>query len=256
MIGQCCENYDSQCRLTFDKVDGVLQVFGNIAEILAFEEVCVILKNDTEGELETQVMKEYPYEKFCYYTIATKMSSKIAHKYRDPIHLNYREAIVNLLYWLYGEPHKKDNKLRLMLLEKDDTESLINSFNKENNSKVTQKKILANRRIGQEVFKKRLSKIYHKCLLCDMSDVRYLVASHIKPWSKSDDVEKLDFYNGFLLCPSHDAAFDEIGNILVSNFIDEKTINSLNLKEDMKIDLFEENKKYLEFHRSYIFTNI
>ena len=34
------------------------------------------------------------------------------------------------------------------------------------------------------------------------------MASHIKPWAVSDDVERLDPHNGVAACPTHDAAFD------------------------------------------------
>lgn len=35
-----------------------------------------------------------------------------------------------------------------------------------------------------------------------------LIASHIKPWSKSDGGERVDFRNGLAACPTHDAAFE------------------------------------------------
>jgi putative restriction endonuclease len=35
-----------------------------------------------------------------------------------------------------------------------------------------------------------------------------LIASHIKPWSKSDNSERVDYRNGLTACPTHDAAFE------------------------------------------------
>ena len=35
-----------------------------------------------------------------------------------------------------------------------------------------------------------------------------LIASHVKPWAKSDDRERADVANGICACPTHDSAFD------------------------------------------------
>ena len=53
-----------------------------------------------------------------------------------------------------------------------------------------------------------LKKYHSKCCLCGVDDDALLVASHIKPWAKSDEHEKLDLDNGLLLCPNHDKLFD------------------------------------------------
>lgn len=42
-----------------------------------------------------------------------------------------------------------------------------------------------------------------------LEDERFLVASHIKTWSHSNNIDRLDIQNGLLLCPNHDALFDK-----------------------------------------------
>lgn len=79
------------------------------------------------------------------------------------------------------------------------------------------------------------------------------MASHIKPWRDSSSKERLDVYNGLLLTPSLDKAFDKglitfdvKGNILISkNF---KDYNLFGINENMKIKIEEKHKKYLEYH--------
>ncbi|WP_423738856.1 HNH endonuclease [Clostridium cochlearium] len=42
-----------------------------------------------------------------------------------------------------------------------------------------------------------------------MNDERFLIASYIKPWSISNDNEKLNDNNGILLCSNNDILFDK-----------------------------------------------
>lgn len=51
------------------------------------------------------------------------------------------------------------------------------------------------------------------CVFCGMTSpqgapVSLLIASHIKPWSQSNNRERLDYQNGLAACPTHDKAFD------------------------------------------------
>ena len=62
-------------------------------------------------------------------------------------------------------------------------------------------------RVNQGVFKDRLLSRYKRCCLCNISNKDFLIASHIKPWSKSEYDERLDDDNGFLFCPNHDKLY-------------------------------------------------
>ena len=75
-----------------------------------------------------------------------------------------------------------------------------------------------------------------------------LVASHIKPWSISDANEKLDIHNGLLMCPNHDKLFDR-GYIS----FDDNNRMYMNITPTMKIDITEENIKYIKYHRKNVF---
>lgn len=87
-----------------------------------------------------------------------------------------------------------------------------------------------------------------------------LIASHIKPWAKSDKFEKLDSNNGFLLCPNHDKLFDEgyisfsdTGELLISEELTEKNRIFMNVSDKMKIEVNDENAAYLKYHREHVF---
>ncbi|MGX5641834.1 hypothetical protein ACWKUB_21460 [Bacillus toyonensis] len=51
-------------------------------------------------------------------------------------------------------------------------------------------------RIGQSAYKKELVAIDKKYRLCGVSDELFLVASHIKLWSQSNNKERLRVNNG------------------------------------------------------------
>ncbi|MFB6589678.1 HNH endonuclease [Bacillus thuringiensis] len=124
----------------------------------------------------------------------------------------------------------------------------------------TEKESVVKARIGQSIFKKELLAVEKKCKLCGVSDERFLVASHIKPWSQSNHQERLDSNNGLLICPNHDAlfdkgyiSFDREGVILISDGLDGATKLFLNINENMKINMSEKQRIYMEWHRGYMF---
>lgn len=119
----------------------------------------------------------------------------------------------------------------------------------------TEKEQVIKSRIGQSAFKKALLAIEKKCRLCGVTDERFLVASHIKPWSQSSNQERLEVNNGLLLCPNHDALFDkgyisfDDGMIVISDSLDEATKVFLNINETIKIALNEGQQKYMKWHQ-------
>ncbi|MED3832379.1 HNH endonuclease signature motif containing protein [Peribacillus frigoritolerans] len=124
----------------------------------------------------------------------------------------------------------------------------------------TEKEQLIKSRIGQSTFKKTLLAIEKKCRLCGISDERFLVASHIKPWSKSDNQERLDVNNGLLLCPNSlfdkgYISFDDDGTILISDSLDEATKVFLNINESMSLEMNESQKQLMKWHWENVFEN-
>ena len=68
---------------------------------------------------------------------------------------------------------------------------------------------MVSQRIGQERLRRQLLSYWNwRCALTHLNVVPLLRASHIKPWKDSTDSERLDEFNGLLLAPHIDAAFD------------------------------------------------
>ena len=115
-------------------------------------------------------------------------------------------------------------------------------------------------RKNQNKFREALFKRDGKCKICGLAHKELLIASHIKPWSKSTPDEKLNPFNGFLLCPNHDSLFDkhlisfkDNGEIIISKRLSEKEQELLNINKDIEINIEEENKKFLKEHRDVFY---
>ena len=151
-------------------------------------------------------------------------------------------------------------------------ETIIENYEKDKINKVTEiekyteelegkeKEAVVRVRINQDKFREKLINKYKKCCLCNVNMNELLVASHIKPWSISDANEKLDIHNGLLMCPNHDKlfdrgyiSFDDTGRILISERLDDNNRMYMNITAKMKIDITEENIKYIKYHRKNVF---
>ena len=136
----------------------------------------------------------------------------------------------------------------------DDLENIIN----DPTIKETEKSEIIKSRIGQGKFRELLITYWCGCSVTGYTDKNMLVASHIKPWSKSNNEERLDKYNGFLLLPNLDKAFDnglisfnELGKIIISEYLIFPELISIN--NNMSVELHSHHKKYLEYHRQHIY---
>lgn len=119
-------------------------------------------------------------------------------------------------------------------------------------------------RSKQALFKRRLINIEKQCRVTGIGDLRFLRASHIKPWSKcADGTERVDGSNGLLLSPHVDFLFDRgwitfenDGALIRSNHLLTDVIDrlGLNLKQGRKCGTFHDKQQsYLEFHRNAVF---
>lgn len=86
------------------------------------------------------------------------------------------------------------------------------------------------------------------------------MASHIKPWRASSNAERLDKFNGLLLIPNLDRAFDaglvtfeQDGQIRISPQLSEP--GKLGIAPDLLVPLKPENENYMSFHRAEVFRD-
>ena len=144
----------------------------------------------------------------------------------------------------------------------------IETLNIEDFPKGEERETIIKARVNQSFFRSTILSSYNlKCCITGLSITDFLVASHIKPWSK-DLENRTNPHNGLCLNSIHDKAFDRgfitvtpDFKILVSNFFDDYS-NDLAVTDFFKKyqnqfinlpDRFLPSKEFLDWHYSNIF---
>lgn len=139
---------------------------------------------------------------------------------------------------------KKENELLLSLEQHKETRALSKA------------------RKGQGKYRENLLKNCPFCPITMASDDRVLIASHIKPWAKSNSDEQIDPMNGFMFTPTFDYLFDrgfmsftEDKKTKLSPFLSKMTYSKLGISDNKLIKTLplQGREEYLEYHRSNIF---
>ena len=134
---------------------------------------------------------------------------------------------------------------------------------KPDKKKQAERQEITRARDGQGKYRELLLEQCRFCPFTMISDERLLIASHIKPWAASNDTEKIDPYNGYMLSPLYDKLFDrgfitftEKRHIILSEFISPYTWKQIGLKNDTFIKALPMDDKrigYLKFHHTSVF---
>jgi len=128
---------------------------------------------------------------------------------------------------------------------------------------VTQRAQLVQARIGQGLFRSRVTEQGPRCRVTGLDDPKFLVASHIKPWSKSSDLEKLDGSNGLLLAPHVDHLFDkgyltflDDGSLRLSPQLPPQLLSAWGIGSPVICTPFSASQAgYLAYHRTNVFRS-
>lgn len=129
--------------------------------------------------------------------------------------------------------------------------------------KTTEAERLVVQRVGQKLFREGLLDLWEgRCAVTGLAVPALLRASHIKPWAECEsDAERLDIYNGLLLAPHLDAAFDrgfitvaDDGLIVVSDVLDTDARATLGVDRLLYVRaLADGHRAYLPWHRDRVF---
>lgn len=127
----------------------------------------------------------------------------------------------------------------------------------------TEKSQLVMSRIGQGKFRQNVMLVESKCRVTGVSDTRFLIASHIKPWRSSANGERLDGENGLMLTPNVDLLFDrglisfaDDGKLLISPVVGNSTLSQLGIRNEHELNVggfTDGQQRYLAYHRREIF---
>ena len=160
-------------------------------------------------------------------------------------HGMYNAALVKFSEYLF-EDHGVD-------VERDIDDILANA-----ETSITEKSNFIKARVGQGGFRQKLVLYWKGCSVTGIKETSLLVASHIKPWSVSNNKERLDAFNGLLLTPNLDKvfdlgliSFDQTGKILISPLLRET--EKLGISANLKLVMNDHHEPYMKFHRTEVF---
>lgn len=155
--------------------------------------------------------------------------------------------------------------LRLLNVDTDDLgdwqdEAPVKEIKEDKNLGETEKAQLIKARAGQGIYRKNVSDIEKGCRVTGTDDAKFLIASHIKPWAKSTNKERLDGSNGLMLAPHIDRLFDrgyisfeDDGGLILSK----KLPDAVRLKWDVaqkipRVAFSAAQAQYLNYHRNLL----
>lgn len=129
--------------------------------------------------------------------------------------------------------------------------------------KSTEAERLVVQRVGQSLFRDALLNYWQgRCCVTGLAITALLRASHIRPWSQCEsDEQRLDVFNGLLLSPNMDAAFDgglisfeDNGVLFCSERLSKSDQVIMGIEPGQRIQGFSaEHFKYLRYHRENVF---
>jgi hypothetical protein len=144
----------------------------------------------------------------------------------------------------------------------DNADADIADIKAEKNVAETTKQALIDARRGQGKFREALiSQWGGICAVTGCDQIQVLRASHIKPWKKSSNAERLNARNGLLLVANLDALFDRglvsfssDGKMLVSKDISRSSRKLLGLPANLRRAPTPEEDVFLDYHRNRLFV--
>jgi putative restriction endonuclease len=144
-------------------------------------------------------------------------------------------------------------------------DELLHAFERQASAlpRSTEAERLLVQRVGQGIFREGLLEYWERrCAITTLHIVDLLRAGHIKPWADcATDTERLDVFNGFLLAPHLDAAFDrgfitveDGGKVVVSPLVSSSNRRVLGLDAELSVkSLTDGHRFYLQWHRRTVF---
>lgn len=170
-------------------------------------------------------------------------------KYTKPTDMaNFKSALHKYCVFLNSDFRKQQEDTLLADIKKIETDTTISE---------TERSVLTKARVGQGKFREELISYWHGCSISAYSRYEILIASHIRPWKKADNFQRLDVFNGLLLLPNYDKLFDkgyisfgDNGKIIYSTYLSLSDRVLLGMDDSIRLlRLDDKHKQYLAYHR-------
>ena len=177
--------------------------------------------------------------------------------------VNDIDKLIHISTEILQESTKEKSFILVEKVSDDICDTYFKNINKE-------RTVFSKVRVGQDFFRKAVLSAYNnRCCISNIHFSELLIASHIKPWSESNDEnEKVNPRNGLCLNAFYDKAFDR-GYITISDkyivhvskqiredYKDKSTKEWFGRCEGKKIilpDRFKPDKKFIQYHNDVVF---
>jgi len=178
--------------------------------------------------------------------------------YLAPVSVTMAEVLRQLLT---GQLEDVEAQIKAAVVSELADDWMESSIRRRTDLEPADKQQLIRARRGLGSFRASLEKIETACRVTGLLDRRHLRACHIKPWSVSEDREKIDGSNGLLLSP-HIAhlfsrgyiSFSDQGDLLASRHLNPAILTAWSVRLPMKVGPFQSGQcLYLDYHRRQVF---
>jgi hypothetical protein len=170
-------------------------------------------------------------------------------------------AIRRILPWPLVAKHIREKRRLEFATSPELQDDLVRDLEQIQNDKQiseTTRQALINARLGQGQFRADLERRWNGlCAVTGCGISAMLRASHIKPWSKSSNRDRLNPSNGILLAAHLDALFDcrlisfaDDGTMLVSAQVADD-LKHFQLPSKLRREPTRDEKRFLAYHRRY-----
>ncbi|MFA5832406.1 MAG: HNH endonuclease [Bacteroidota bacterium] len=239
--------FNLYCKIPFNKVSSNHPEILKISKIIGRSPNSVKMKIGNFGSFDPELKKRG--------IVGLSNSSKLDKEVWDEFNMNWE----NLVF---------ESESIIAKYAKKTLGELI-GLDLENLPKGKEREAIVKTRINQSFFRSTILSSYNqKCCITGISVPQLLVASHIVPWSKNENI-RLDPRNGLCLNSLHDRAFDHgfitittdykiiVSKELTANYKKDKLTQeyflSFNNKSINMPDRFLPKKEYLDYHYENIF---
>jgi hypothetical protein len=206
---------------------------------------------------------DIPVAKWCVELSGKLLQLEVARSFPEIIrhdssfHLHGYEPLARLLYRAAELAMSLPNQAAVTFAQKVEQELAgIYSF-------TTEVERLVKQRVGQNTFRQALLDYWGgACAVTGISLPEALRASHAKPWADcSNDQERLNVFNGFLLTANLDAlfdrgliTFDDDGSLICSGLLNEEQRFAFQLHDDLQLRwITPHHAPFLLWHRNKVF---
>ena len=178
-------------------------------------------------------------------------------RHHSPFIYEGRAAL--MAYRLFSD---RPSKFTFHLVDRQVSEvSIVEDVRMSYQLSATEKEAIIKSRRGQGLYRTNCIHVWKTCSVTGFTKANILIASHIKPWKVSTNIERIDGFNSLLLLPSLDKLFDKgyigfenNGRILVSEDLSRPDLERIGVSRDLRLrQIPTETVAYLDYHREYRF---